>query len=43
MSTQITEQHVSAFEALTFCQYSNFALLCCHVNGAPAARQMRLF
>lgn len=37
MSTHITEQHVSAFEALTSGEYSNFALLSCHVNGAPAA------
>ena len=37
MSTHITDQHVSAFEALTSGEYSNFALLSCHVNGAPAA------
>ena len=37
MSKHITDQHVSAFEALTSGEYSNFALLSCHVNGAPAA------
>lgn len=37
MSTHITNDHVSAFEALTSGEYSNFALLSCHVNGAPAA------
>tara|TARA_R100000935_G_scaffold58898_1_gene99270 strand:- start:87 stop:317 length:231 start_codon:yes stop_codon:yes gene_type:complete len=37
MSTHITQNHVSAFEALTSGEYTNFALFSCHVNGQPAA------
>lgn len=37
MSTHITSDHVNAFAALTSGEYSNFALLSCHVNGTPAA------
>ncbi len=37
MSTNIRNDHVSAFEALTSGQYENFALFSCFVNGAPAS------
>lgn len=37
MTTHITDQHVSAFEALTSGEYRNFALFSCRVNGEPAA------
>ena len=37
MSTNIREEHVSAFEALTSGQFENFALFSCFLNGEPAA------
>lgn len=37
MSTNITPEHQSAFEALTSGSYENFALFSCFVNGAPAS------
>lgn len=37
MNTNITDCHVSAFEALTSGKYDNFALFSCQVNGEPAA------
>ena len=38
MSTNITPNHISAFEALTSGQYRNFALFSCFVNGARPRR-----
>ena len=37
MSTNITEQHRRAFEALTSGQYGNFCQFSCEANGHPAA------
>ncbi len=37
MSTNISPDHISAFEALTSGDYRNFALFSCFVDGAPAA------
>ena len=37
MSTNITEQHRRAFEALTSGQYENLCLFSCIANGHPAA------
>jgi hypothetical protein len=37
MSTNITDRHREAFEAITSGQYGNFALFSCFVNGTPAA------
>ena len=37
MTTNITQAHRDAFEALRDCAVSNFALLSCFVNGQPAA------
>lgn len=37
MSTNITDYHRQAFEALSSGSYENFALLSCFVGGAPAA------
>lgn len=37
MSTNITAEHQSAFEALTSGHYENFALFSCFVDGAPAS------
>jgi hypothetical protein len=37
MSTNITDRHRQAFEAITSGQYGNFALFSCFVNGTPAA------
>ena len=37
MTTNITDKHREAFEALTSGQYGNFALFSCFVNGEPAA------
>jgi hypothetical protein len=38
MTTNITQEHRAAFEALTSGDYRNFALLfSCFVNGEPAA------
>lgn len=37
MSTNIRPEHVSAFEALTSGDYSNFALFSCFIGGQPAA------
>lgn len=37
MSTNITDHHVSAFEALTSGNCRNLALFSCFVNGTPAA------
>jgi len=37
MSTSITAEHQSAFEALTSGDYENFALFSCFVNGTPAS------
>lgn len=37
MSTNITAEHQSAFEALTSGRYENFALFSCFVNGEPAS------
>lgn len=37
MSTNITKNHVSAFEALTSGTFDNFVLVSCFVDGAPAA------
>lgn len=36
MSTNISPDQVSAFEALTSGDYQNFALFSCFVDGAPA-------
>jgi len=36
MTTNITDQHRAAFEALTSGDYRNFALLSCFVSGEPA-------
>ena len=37
MSSNITETHRKAFEALASGEYSNFALFSCFVNGEPAS------
>ena len=37
MSTNISPDHISAFEALTSGRFANFALFSCFVNGTPAA------
>lgn len=37
MSTNIRPDHISAFEALTSGDYSNFALFSCFIGGEPAA------
>lgn len=37
MSTNISPEHVRAFEALTSGDFRNFALFSCFVDGAPAA------
>lgn len=37
MSTNITPEHISTFEALKSGKYQNFALFSCFVDGAPAA------
>ncbi len=37
MTTNITDEHRAAFEALTSGAYSNFALFSCFVAGEPAA------
>lgn len=37
MSTNITEQHRHAFEALTSGRYDNFALFSVFVDGSPGA------
>ena len=37
MSTNITEQHRHAFEALTSGRYDNFALFSCFIDGSPGA------
>ena len=36
MSTNITQSHRDAFEALTSGSYGNFALFSCFANGEPA-------
>ena len=37
MSTNITDQHREAFEALTSGEHDNFALFSCFVGGEPAS------
>ena len=37
MATNITEEHRHAFEALTSCDYRNFALFSVFVDGEPGA------
>ena len=37
MSTNIRPDHISAFEALTSGEHSNFALFSCFIGGLPAA------
>jgi hypothetical protein len=37
MSTNIRPDHISAFEALTSGEQSNFALFSCFIGGQPAA------
>ncbi len=37
MTTNITADHRTAFEALTSGDYADFALFSCFVNGEPAA------
>jgi hypothetical protein len=37
MSTNIRPDHISAFEALTSGDFSNFALFSCFIGGEPAA------
>ena len=37
MSTNIRTEHISAFQALTSGNFSNFALFSCFVNGEPAS------
>jgi hypothetical protein len=37
MSTNIRPDHISAFEALTSGEHSNFALFSCFIGGQPAA------
>lgn len=37
MSTNIRPDHISAFEALTSGEHSNFALFSCFIGGEPAA------
>jgi hypothetical protein len=37
MSTNIHPEHISAFEALTSGEHSNFALFSCFIDGQPAA------
>ena len=37
MTTNITQSHRHAFQAMLSGEYDNFALFSCFVNGAPAA------
>jgi hypothetical protein len=37
MTTNITQEHRAAFEALISADYGNFALFSCFVDGEPAA------
>ena len=37
MSTNITEPHRHAFQALVSGEYDNFALFSCFIDGAPGA------
>jgi hypothetical protein len=37
MTTNITDAHKHAFNAMLSGEYDNFALFSCFVNGAPAA------
>jgi len=37
MTTNITDDHRAAFEALVSGDYANFALFSCFVNGEPGA------
>ena len=37
MSTNIRPDHISAFQALTSGEHSNFALFSCLIGGQPAA------
>ena len=37
MTTNITEEHRRAFEALTSAEHDNFALFSCRCNDEPAA------
>ena len=37
MTTNITEEHCRAFEALTSCQRDNFTLFSCFLDDKPAA------
>jgi hypothetical protein len=37
MTTNITDHHRAAFEALASGDYANFTLFSCFVNGEPAA------
>lgn len=37
MTTNITEEHRRAFEALTSGRYRSFALFSCALDGSPAA------
>jgi hypothetical protein len=37
MTTNITQEHLAAFEALVSGDYANFALFSCFVNGEPAS------
>ena len=37
MTTNITEEHRRAFEALTSGRYDNLAVFSCEVDGSPAA------
>jgi hypothetical protein len=37
MTTNITQEHRAAFEALISADYDNFALFSCFVDGEPAA------
>ena len=39
MSTNITEQHLHAFEALTSGRYDNFALFNCFIDGSPGGQR----
>lgn len=36
-NTNINEEHMAAFDAMTSGEYVNFALFSCFVNGEPAA------
>lgn len=37
MTTNITDEHRRAFEALTSSDFNNFALFSCFLNGTPTA------